>query len=915
MAKVELKKLVDRLGEACRQILEEAASLTVAGGHREVMIEHFLIAAIEQKGGDLRLLLRSAGLDPDLLCEDVRRSFSRLRTGDGQAPVFSPLLIELLEDAWMVASIDLHQPFIRSGAVFIALLSDMGRFCRFEYARALEKFSVEKCRTDFDKITSGSVENVIAASSASTHSVSPQPEASTSALEKYAHNFTQSARDGKIDPVFCRDDEIRQIVDILARRRKNNPICVGEAGVGKTAVVEGLALKIIHDDVPESLRNFEIYGLDLGSLQAGASVKGEFEKRLKAVLDEVRESIKPCVLFIDEAHTLIGSGGQVGGSDAANLLKPALARGEIKTIAATTWSEYKKYFEKDPALTRRFQLVKLDEPTMEQAQIIIRGLVPAYEKAHGDIYISEAGIEAAVRLSSRYITGRQLPDKAIDVLDTACARVKASMTGVPLVIEKLTKQLEALTQEKATLIRDLEVGFDDKKLHERLGKLDQCLDKLRQEIVQYEGEQAAQGKIVQQLKILREKITMTTEEERPALREEMASLRRQFEQSRKHNPLMSVEVGAMEIAHVIADWTGIPIRSMQQDDVNNLLYLANAVGEVIKGQDHALQLIEQQLQAARLDLARGSRPLGVFLLVGPSGVGKTETALSVARHLFGGEQFLTTVNMSEFQEKHSLSRLIGSPPGYVGYGEGGILTEAIRKKPYSVVLLDEVEKAELDVLNLFYQAFDKGMLADGEGREIDCKNVVFFLCSNLGSEHINHLASVASEGGGLLDWEAITAQIHPLLADHFRPALLARMQPIVYLPLGVQVLREIIDSKLAVLQSNLAKVQGIHFFVSDSAKEHLQNLCQEGTSGARLVDQVIARHILPQIARMILMARLEEKDLSRIDMDVDERGVFCFSEPQESGKDLQTAVAGNKRRKSAKKQPTPQLTGQLDAAE
>jgi len=903
MAKVELKKLVDHLGTPCRQALEEAASLTVAGGHREVMIEHLLLAMSEQQGSDIRMILRAGGLDPDMFCEDVRRAFSRLREGDGQSPVFSPLLIELLEDAWMVASIDLRQPFIRSGAVLIALLSDMGRFCRFEYARALENFSAEKCKSDFEKITSGSVEETIASAAMPAGTAAPVDAAPTTALAKYAHNFTQSAREGKIDPVFCRDDEIRQIIDILARRRKNNPICVGEAGVGKTAVVEGLALKIVHDDVPESLKNFEIYGLDLGALQAGAAVKGEFEKRLKAVLDEVRNSTKPCVLFIDEAHTLIGSGGQAGGSDAANLLKPALARGEIKTIAATTWSEYKKYFEKDPALTRRFQLVKLDEPTVDEAQIIIRGLVPAYEKAHGDIYISEAGVQAAVQLSSRYITGRQLPDKAIDVLDTACARVKAAATGVPLAIEKLTKQIQALEREKATLQRDIAAGLDDKKLHERLTLLDERLSQLQTQVETQEQEHIAQRTIVERLKALRENMANEEgEERRDALRQEMAVLRAQFEQNRKQNPLTSLEVGAVEIAQVIADWTGVPIQSMQQDDVNNLLHLASSIGQVIKGQTHALQLIEQQLQAARLDLARGSRPLGVFLLVGPSGVGKTETALTVARQLFGGEQFLTTVNMSEFQEKHSLARLIGSPPGYVGYGEGGILTEAIRKKPYSVVLLDEVEKAELDVLNLFYQAFDKGMLADGEGREIDCKNVVFFLCSNLGSEHIQHLAALNTTGQQKMGAQEITTQIKPVLEGHFKPAFLARMQPVIYLPLGEEVLAEIIDYKLALLTNNFAEKQGIDFTVSDQAKQHLQTLCHEGSSGARLVDQIIAHHILPAIARKILLARIEEREITRIVVGMDtDTGDFCFSENIALDEQPQSTDNKSKKRKSNQK--------------
>jgi flagellar biosynthesis GTPase FlhF len=537
-------------------------------------------------------------------------------------------------------------------------------------------------------------------------------------------------------------DSTEQLVDHVVLR----PLChalglsietmtVPEAGVGKTAVVEGLALKIVEGDVPDSLIGAEVWGLDMGALQAGASVRGEFEKRLKAVLEDVKNADKQTILFIDEAHTLVGAGGPGGGGDAANLLKPALARGEIKTIAATTWSEYKKYFEKDPALTRRFQLVKLDEPSVEQARIIIQGLAPNYEKAHG-VYISDAGVEAAARLSARYITGRQLPDKAIDVLDTACARVKVALDAAPTAIERQRRRAQALLRERQALERDRLAGHEASPLDERLAAIDEKLKAIDAQCSRLESDLARQKSLAAEVRALRE--ARPSEDEKTFHLDSLRRARAAFEAERRDNALVSLDVGPTEIAAVIADWTGIPVSTMTQDEVCRLLNLAKTMGETVHGQDHALRAIENQLQSSKLDLQNTGRPLGVFLLAGPSGVGKTETALEVARRLFGGEQYLTTINMTEYQERHALSRLIGSPPGYVGYGEGGVLTEAIRKKPYSVVLLDEVEKADPNILNLFYQAFDKGEMNDGEGRAIDCKNVVFFLTSNLASEEIGY---------------------------------------------------------------------------------------------------------------------------------------------------------------------------------
>lgn len=872
MAKVEVKAIVERLNKASRMALEEAASICVGHGHREVTIEHFLQALVAKPSTDMRLLLQAHQIDPQRLIDGVTASFSRFRQIEGPSPVFSPLLIELLEDAWMIASLELKETVIRGGAVLIALLQDRGRFCRFEYAGLLDALPLATIKRDFAVLTKGSVEEPAPEAQASKgRPGAAERPADDSALARFAHNFTEQARQGRIDPVFCRDLEIKQIVDILARRRKNNPICVGEAGVGKTAVVEGLAFKIVECDVPESLLGAEIYGLDLGALQAGASVKGEFEKRLKAVLDEVKSAVRQTILFIDEAHTLVGAGGPAGGGDAANLLKPALARGEIRTIAATTWSEYKKYFEKDPALTRRFQLVKLDEPTPEQAKVILRGLVPIYERAHAGVYISEAGLDAAVHLSARYITGRQLPDKAIDVLDTACARVRAAATGVPFPIERLRRMVLALEQERETLLRDRDAGLDGRNLEARLEAVEVELGDCAEQMAALETSYARQMELREGLQMLLggEADDAPQESRRSAI----VAARQAFDTERKQTPLTSLEVGAAEIADVISDWTGIPVSSMEADEVTALLSLAETIGQVVKGQDHALKAIEEQLQSARLDLHQTGRPLGVFLLVGPSGVGKTETALEIARRMFGGEQFMTVVNMTEFQEKHTVSRLIGSPPGYVGFGEGGVLTEAIRKKPYSVVLLDETEKASPDVMNLFYQAFDKGVLSDGEGREIDCRNVIFILTSNLASEEIMELAG----GPDPLGAEAVLREIEPILAHHFKPALLARMQPMVFMPLGDAVMREIILARLAGLTAMFAERRGLALSVAPDVVDHLHRLCTQSATGARLVDKIIQKRILPEIARRLLRDSLEDRSCRQVSISLGDDGEFAFA--------------------------------------
>ncbi|QUS57137.1 type VI secretion system ATPase TssH [Pseudovibrio brasiliensis] len=881
MARLEIKALIERLNPCCRQAIEEAASLCVSNSHQEVTIEHFLISLDSQPAVDFRLLVQSQNVDVDVLNEALRATFNRYRRVEAdRTPTFSPLLQDLLQDAWLIASVEQGEKTVRSGAVLIALLNDRGRYMQMDYYPLLERVSSDTLLRQFDELTAGSFEKDHRAGQGAGGAAGAGDTAD-GFLHKYGTNFTQLAKDGKIDPIFCRDNEIRQIIEILCRRRKNNPICVGEAGVGKTALAEGLALRIANGEVPEDFANVALWGLDVGALQAGASMKGEFEKRLKGVIDEVRSSAEPIILFIDEAHTLIGAGGDQGGSDAANLLKPALARGELKTIAATTWTEYKKYFEKDPALTRRFQLVKLDEPTIDEAIIIMRGLKKAYEEAHG-VYITEEAIGASVRLAARYITGRQLPDKAIDVLDTACARVRAGANTPPVELQDVEQSLQTLSWEREGLERDqLTAPLEPEQL-ERLKAIADQINDLEERKQELSSRLEAQVALAENFISAREDLFQKQPE---TLEDDALEQDRAFLASRKNaliaeagsEPLISVEVGSAEIAAIISDWTGIPVNSMVQDDYHRLLTLAETMKKAIKGQDHAIDAIEARLRASRLDLHKKGQPLGVFFLAGPSGVGKTETALEVSRRLFGGEEFITTINMSEYQERHTVSRLIGSPPGYVGYGEGGVLTEAIRKKPYSVVLLDEVEKADPNVLNLFYQAFDKGELADGEGRLIDCRNVVFFLTSNLGSDQIENWVANA-EDDQAPSHGSMLKSLTPLFAQHFKPALLARMEPLVYMPLSEEVLADIVQMRLDDLIELLKETQKIALTITEAAYGRVTQMCRVASNGARLVDQVIQRQLLPTLSIEILEAGHRGEHIASITIDSPEDdGGFSFS--------------------------------------
>ncbi|MBE4005903.1 type VI secretion system ATPase TssH [Vibrio parahaemolyticus] len=890
MININLSSLIQRLHPIAKVTLEDAAALAVSEKANEVQIEHYLLSLLERPNSDFDVLLSHFDCSENLLRQSVRSTLDTNAKGNGSKPVFSALLIEWLQESWLVSSLDLSETQIRSGALLLTLVSNPLRYGQHGYASILEAVNPDSLKRNFAELTSHSIEAQVATSEKT------QAREDGSALSKFTTDFTGKARKGEIDPVFCRDQEIRQIVDILARRRKNNPIAVGEPGVGKTAVVEGLALKIVQGDVPDNLKGVELYGLDMGLLQAGASVKGEFEKRLNAVLDEVKNSPTPIILFIDEAHTLVGGGNQAGGSDAANLLKPALARGEVKTIAATTWSEYKKYFEKDPALARRFQLVKLDEPSPEQAALIIRGLRPAYEKSH-NVYVRDDAITAAAALSARYISGRQLPDKAIDVLDTACARVNISLNAIPASVETLQQELAAQQRELEALERDALQQTGDKHSLANIPDLKLAMETTKEELAEQEVQWHKEKEQIQEMIALRSRlhelvfgkvneeelvaeedseqeqdVSPYTEMDEEAVRIAISACQEQLDAIRNGNPLVHFEVGPDEVSHVISDWTGIPMGKMLQDEAETTLKLKESLTQSIKGQEYAIDALSEGIQTAKAGLGNPDAPTGVFLLVGPSGVGKTETARAIADQMFGGERFMTTINMSEFQEKHTVSRLIGSPPGYVGYGEGGMLTEAVRQRPYSVVLLDEVEKADPEVLNLFYQVFDKGTLNDGEGRTIDFKNTLIIMTSNLATHEIESLVHQSKD----IDANIIAEAIRPTLNQHFKPALLARMSVLPFVPLSDEAMTEIIHHKLNKVSHRLHNHHKLSLNYEESLVDFVLGNCRLAETGARNIDAVINRQLLPQLSTQLLV---HDKDDShtQITVSVDEQGTLTYA--------------------------------------
>lgn len=882
MIQIDLATLVKRLAPFAKQALEAAASECMSQQAAEITVAHVLLQMLATPRSDFRVIAERAEIGADDLRQALTvENYATARSSDSY-PSFSPMLVEWLKEAWLLASAEMQQTELRGGVLLLALLHSPLRYLPPAAARLLTAINRDLLRQDFAGWTKESAESVIL--NADGQAASAAIDTGDTLLARYAKNMTDDARQGRLDPVLCRDNEIDLMIDILCRRRKNNPVVVGEAGVGKSALIEGLALRIIAGQVPDKLRDTDIMTLDLGALQAGASVKGEFEKRFKGLMAEVIQSPKPVILFIDEAHTLIGAGNQQGGLDISNLLKPALARGELKTIAATTWSEYKKYFEKDAALSRRFQLVKVSEPNAAEATIILRGLSAVYEQSHG-VLIDDEALQAAATLSERYLSGRQLPDKAIDVLDTACARVAINLSSPPRQISALTTLRQQCEAEIRQLEREIRIGLrsDTTRLTEVIVQYDETLS----ELDALEAAWRQQQTLVQEIIALRkglldetdatgndetampeteavgsddESVTAPPEAEpemSPAAR--LAQLTAELDALHHTQLLVSPHVDKKQIASVIAEWTGVPLNRLSQNEMSVITDLPQWLGDTIKGQALAIKHLHKHLLTARADLRRPGRPLGAFLLAGPSGVGKTETVLQLAELLYGGRQYLTTINMSEFQEKHTVSRLIGSPPGYVGYGEGGVLTEAIRQKPYSVVLLDEVEKAHPDVLNLFYQAFDKGEMADGEGRLIDCKNVVFFLTSNLGYQVIVEHAD---------NPEAMQEALYPILADFFKPALLARMEVVPYLPLSRETLVVIIAGKLARLDNVLRARFGAEVVIEPEVTDEIMQRVTRAENGARMLESVIDGEMLPPLSLLLLQKMAANIAIARITLGV-----------------------------------------------
>jgi len=855
---VALKPLFARLNGLCKTALEGAAGLALSRGHYEIGVAHLLRRLLDEAHGDVILLLQHMDVDPLKLTARLDETLASLPSGNSGRPVFAPFLTQWVQESWLASSISLGQTRIRSAALLWALVTRLDYYgSQAPWAETLKPVTLDGLERDALSVIAASVENEISTTSEANGVTAA---AGTAAIDRFCEDFTAKAAAGRIDPVFGRDDEIRQMIDILARRRKNNPICVGDPGVGKTAVVEGLALRIVEGDVPDFLRQTRLLGLDLGLLEAGASVKGEFEQRLRGVIDEIKASTRPIILFIDEAHMLVGAGGAAGGNDAANLLKPALARGELRTIAATTWAEYKKYFEKDPALARRFQLVKLDEPDVATAIQILRGVKDRYEAEHG-VTVRDEAVVAAVELSDRYITGRLLPDKAVDLLDTAAARVRISQAVKPAELERMERRLAGLTREQDALRRDSEHGHDinQERLEAIAAEINELHDSHQTLATAWQAEQAA----------ARHVLDVRTKATNAASSEELTAARAALQALRGEAPMVFTEVDQDAVAQVVSDWTGVPLGKMLRNTAGGVLELHTRLAEHIHGQNHALDLISDSLKAAQSGLRDPSQPLGVFLLVGPSGVGKTQTALAVADQLFGGEQALTVVNMSEYQEKHTISRLVGSPPGYVGYGEGGVLTEAVRKRPYSVVLLDEVEKAHLDVVNLFYQVFDKGTLADGEGRLIDFSNTVVFLTSNLATEEIT---AATTDRAALPAADALSDTIRPILSRHFKPALLARMTVVPYFALAGDALRGIVQQKIERMANRLEQSNRCKLEISDAVIDSITRQCTNVETGARNIDFILRRTLLPALSDALLRAIASQQSIATLRADLDGQG-------------------------------------------
>ncbi len=875
MAISNLKSLIGKLNSICRKTLESAAGLCLSHTHYDVELEHFFIKLLDMPDTDFKKILRYFEINESHLLADLTGVMEEFKTGNARTPALSPRIPRMIQEAWLVASVDYQANAIRSGHIIIAILSNAD-LARALYASSplFKKISLETLVESLADLTAGSVEEAEEKSSSALSSQGAGAEAAGpakgQALAQYTVNLTEKAKAGEIDPVLGRDFEIRQMVDILIRRRQNNPILTGEAGVGKTAVVEGFALRIAQGDVPPPLQDVAIHTLDLALLQAGAGIKGEFEERLKQVINEVKASPVPIILFIDEAHTLIGAGGAAGAGDAANLLKPALARGELRTIAATTWAEYKKYFEKDAALARRFQVVKVEEPDEEKAMVMMRAIAPYLERHH-KVMITHDALRDSVRLSHRYISGRQLPDKAVSVLDTACARVALDLSTCPAAVEAAKRRIGDIDRQTRLLEKEVLMGQDHA---ERLEELATKRQEEEKRLAELEDRWKKEKHIADRIIAARQEIVQLNEEDPSApelahKQKALQELEARLSELQGDEPLVQIAVDSNTISDVISGWTGIPTGRMLTDEISTVMNLEGLLSRRIIGQEHSLRAVAQTIQTAYAGIEDPSKPTGVFMFVGPSGVGKTETALAIADLLYGGEENIITINMSEYQEAHTVSSLKGSPPGYVGYGEGGVLTEAVRRRPYSVVLLDEVEKAHNDVMELFYQVFDKGMLEDGEGRRIDFKNTLIILTSNIGTDTIMKVCADEETKPGP---DALAEVLRPELQAHFKPAFLGRLKVIPYYPITDENLRMITRLKLDAVARRMRQNRSTALVYGDDVVEAIASRCTEVDSGARNIDHILSHTLLPEMSREILGRMAKGEHVEEIRVNVDEDG-------------------------------------------
>jgi type VI secretion system protein VasG len=897
MLEISRAALFGKLNPLAYKAVEGATVFCKLRGNPYVELQHWLHQILSAQDSDLHRIVKRFGIDASALAADLTAALDRLPRGASSVTDLSSWVENAVERGWVYGSLMFGDAQVRTGTLMVGLLKTPGlRSVLMSISRQFDRIKLEELTDHFARIVEGSPEDALGTSDGSDGSgaagaepgeasgaIAPAAMGKQEALKRFATDLTERARQGEIDPVAGRDEEIRQIIDILMRRRQNNPILTGEAGVGKTAVVEGFALRLARGDVPPQLKDVSLLMLDIGLLQAGASMKGEFENRLRAVIDEVQASPKPIILFIDEAHTLIGAGGQAGTGDAANLLKPALARGKLRTIAATTWAEYKKYIEKDPALTRRFQVVQVNEPSEEKAVLMLRGVASILEKHHRVALLDEA-ITAAVRLAHRYIAARQLPDKAVSLLDTACARVAVSQHATPAALEDCQRRLEALQIERDIIAREEAIGID---AAERRTRTAQAIDAEQTRLAVLEQRHAKEKAVVDRILDIRAKLRPPvptadaaadtkaapadpadpglSAAERTALLADLAPLQTELRELQGDAPLILPTVDEQAVASVVQDWTGVPVGRMVKNEVEAVLRLADTLNQRVIGQKHALEMIARRVQTSRARLDNPGKPIGVFMLCGTSGVGKTETALALAESLYGGEQNVITINMSEFQEAHTVSTLKGAPPGYVGYGEGGVLTEAVRRRPYSVVLLDEVEKAHPDVHELFFQVFDKGWMEDGEGRGIDFKNTIILLTSNVGSELI---MSVCKDPQRLPDPDGIAKALREPLLKVFPAALLGRLVVVPYYPLSDIMMGEIVRLQLGRIGKRVAENHGIPFEYGDDVVKLVVSRCTEAESGGRVIDAILTNTVLPRVSLEYLSRLAAGGQLKRVRLGV-----------------------------------------------